>query len=101
MNEGEDKIRNMDTRLSRGTRTKDKERTEDRRLNSETIGFSWNLLLRRTKQWTRRGRRKRIGEGRYSHPLGLTLKEDEAADKESPEDKRRIREILASLGTYS
>jgi hypothetical protein len=34
-------------------------------------------------------------------PLGLTLREDEAADKERPEDKRRIREIMASLGTYS
>jgi hypothetical protein len=33
--------------------------------------------------------------------LGLTLREDEAADKERTEDKRRIREILASLGTYS
>ncbi len=33
--------------------------------------------------------------------MGLTLKEDEAADKERPEDKKRIREILASLGIYS
>jgi hypothetical protein len=34
-------------------------------------------------------------------PLGLTLREDEAADKERPEDKRKIRENLASLRTYS
>ncbi len=33
--------------------------------------------------------------------MGLTLKEDKAADKERQEDKKRIREILASLGTYS
>jgi hypothetical protein len=33
--------------------------------------------------------------------LGLTLKEDEAVDKKRPEDKRRIRKIPASLGTYS
>ncbi len=34
-------------------------------------------------------------------PLGLSLREDEAADKERPEEKRRIREIMACLGTYS
>ncbi len=64
-------------------------------------GFPWDLLLRRARQRKRTGRRTRGGAGRSSHPLGLTLREEEAADKERPEDKRRMREILASLRTYS
>jgi hypothetical protein len=56
----------------RRTNKKDNERTEDKRLSRKI-----RLLL------------------------DLALKEDEAVDKERPEDKRRIREMLASLGTYS
>ncbi len=58
--EGEDKIRNMGTRLSRGTRTKDKERTEDKRLSRKLV-FPSGLLLKRTRQRTRRGRRTKGG----------------------------------------
>ncbi len=39
----------------------DKNMPEGKRLSSVTIGFSWNLLLRRTRQWTRRGQRTRGG----------------------------------------